>query len=176
MNLNSTRTTTVQRYFLPLVALVLLAAIGVGYGITSLARERRVALVAARGAEVMPFNLDATMHQFEPTAAGGIQQVTAHDPSDTEQIRLIRTHLQHEATRFQRGDFSDPAAIHGATIPGLAELRAGAERIEVQYRDLPAGGQITYSTDDPALIQALHHWFDAQLSDHGKHAMPGLSH
>jgi len=124
----------------------------------------------------MPFNLDATMHQFEPTPQGGIQQVTAHDPADTEQIRLIRAHLQHEATKFRSGDFSDPAAIHGPAMPGLAELRAGAERIVVQYRDLPAGGQITYSTDDPALVQAIHRWFDAQLSDHGKHALPGPSH
>ncbi len=176
MNHSPTRAITFQRYLVPLFALVLLMGIGIGYGINTLTRERRLARVAARGTQVMPFNLDTTMHRFEPTVKGGIQQVTAHDPDDTEQIRLIRTHLQDEATKFRGGDFSDPATIHGTTMPGLAELRTGAGQIEVQYRDLPAGGQITYTTDDPALIRAIHRWFDAQLSDHGEHAMPGVSH
>ena len=176
MNLNSTRIAALQRYILPLLALGLLVGIGVGYGISSLVRARRLAAIAARGAQVMPFNLDTTTHRFTPTAQGGIQKVTADDPGDTEDIRLIRTHLQHEANRFRSGDFSDPEAIHGPTMPGLAELRAGAARITVTYRDLPDGGEISYSSNDPGLVQAIHSWFDAQLSDHGNHAIPDPSH
>lgn len=52
-------------------------------------------------------------------------------------------------------------------------LRDGAARITVAYRDDPAGGQITYTTGDPALVAALHAWFDAQVADHGQHAEHG---
>jgi hypothetical protein len=58
-------------------------------------------------------------------------------------------------------------------MPGLAELRAGADRITITYQDIAAGGRITYSTDDPTLATALHAWFDAQVSDHGQHAEHG---
>jgi hypothetical protein len=53
-----------------------------------------------------------------------LQQVIAKDPTDTEQIRLIRVHLEDIATRFQRGDYSGPTQTHGAQMPGLAELKA----------------------------------------------------
>jgi hypothetical protein len=56
-------------------------------------------------------------------------------------------------------------------MPGLAELRTGATRIQVQYKDVSTGGgRITYTTADPSLVSALHEWFDAQLMDHGAHA------
>jgi hypothetical protein len=132
--------------------------------------ENRQAEVAARGAQVMPFDLEQTIHVFQPLEDGGVQTVTAKDPASVEQIELIRGHLQEEAARFRRGDFSDPAKIHGDAMPGLAELRAGASRIDVRYTELSDGAQLRYTTSDPALITALHHWFQAQLSDHGQHA------
>jgi hypothetical protein len=55
-------------------------------------------------------------------------------------------------------------------MPGLAELQAGAGRIQVVYAALPNGGQIRYTTADAGLISALHAWFAAQLADHGPHA------
>jgi hypothetical protein len=118
----------------------------------------------------MPFDLERTTHIFEPREDGGLQTVTADDPADAEQVRLIQQHLQAEAARFQRGDFADPASIHGASMPGLAELQAGAGRIQVVYAALPNGGQIRYTTADAGLISALHAWFAAQLADHGPHA------
>ena len=131
----------------------------------------RQAEVAARGAEVMPFDLERTTHIFDDLPDGGLQQVVADDATDTAQIALIRGHLQEEAAKFQRGDFGDPAAIHGDAMPGLAELRQGYARIEVAYGELPDGAQIRYTTSDPAMVAALHAWFAAQLSDHGGHAM-----
>jgi hypothetical protein len=122
------------------------------------------------GAQVMPFDLAQTTHRFQMTEAGGVQQVVAKDPSDAQQVALIQQHLQHEAQRFQAGDFTDPAAIHGAAMPGLAALQEGAGQIGVAYQDLPDGAQITYTTSDPKLITALHQWFGAQLSDHGHDA------
>ena len=127
--------------------------------------------VAARGAGVMPFDLDRTTHRFEATSWGGVQTVVADEP-DTEQVRLVRAHLREEAARFARGDFEDPMAIHGLEMPGLAELRAGAAagRVEIGYAETPAGARLTYRTGERALLTALHAWFDAQLMDHGSHA------
>jgi hypothetical protein len=46
----------------------------------------------------------------------------------------------------------------------------------IEYRDLPNGAEIRYSSMVPDIAQAVHEWFDAQLSDHGRHAMPGHLH
>ena len=130
----------------------------------------RRAEVAERGASVMPFDLDATTHVFEPRDDGLVQRVTADDPDDAEQVALVREHLTDEAERFAAGDFGDPAAIHGPDMPGLAELEAGHVGIDVRYVEIPGGGRIDYTTDDPDLVAALHAWGEAQVSDHGAHA------
>ena len=46
----------------------------------------------------------------------------------------------------------------------------------IDYKDVKGGGQLTYKTQDASLVAALHKWFDAQLSDHGKDAMEGHAH
>ena len=62
-------------------------------------------------------------------------------------------------------------------MPGLAELeRSAPKEIAIRYQDLKTGGQIQYSTQNPALVTALHRWIDAQLSDHGADAMEGHEH
>lgn len=129
--------------------------------------------VASRGAEVMPFDLERTTHHFDKTADGGVQTVIADDPADSHQIGLVREHLRMEADRFRRGDFTDPGRIHGHAMPGLDALKGSAGRIEIAYAETPDGGRITYRTTDPALVTALHAWFDAQVSDHGAHATGG---
>ncbi|GAB2975519.1 hypothetical protein GCM10023080_045250 [Streptomyces pseudoechinosporeus] len=136
-------------------------------------RTDRQQVVAERGRSVMPFDLEQTTHHFTPTETGGVQNVVADQPDDTKQIDLIRAHLQQEAEAFGRGDFGDPAQIHGDSMPGLAELEDGYQRIEVRYRERPDGATLTYATDEPVLIDALHDWFQAQLSDHGDHAESG---
>lgn len=130
----------------------------------------RQAEVAERGAEVMPFDLDETTHRFEPTDHGLVQTVVADDPDDAGQVALVRRHLADEAERFAAGDLGDPASIHGDDMPGLAEIAAGAEHIDVEYADAPAGATITYTTSEPGLVTALHDWAEAQVSDHGGHA------
>jgi hypothetical protein len=131
--------------------------------------ERR-AEVAARGGTVMPFDLERTTHVFQRMPDGGLQTVTSDDSADAEQVGLIRTHLRAEADRFAAGDFGDPAQIHGAMMPGLADLSAAAGAIRIEYSEVASGAAIRYSTDDPGLVSALHLWFDAQVSDHGDHA------
>lgn len=163
------------KYLLVAVAVIFLIGI-VWYGYGRFDIHQRHAEVAARGAHVMPFELDETSHIFQKTTTGGLQQVTANDQKNTKQIDLIRTHLLAETQKFQRGDFSSPAKIHGADMPGLAELSEGVAQINIRYVALPAGGEIHYTTSEPNLIAAIHRWFDAQVADHGAHAsIPRLS-
>jgi hypothetical protein len=107
---------------------------------------------------------------FQKLNDGGLQKVIVKDPANNKQIALIQSHLKEESEKFRRGDFSDPAKIHGEDMPGLAQLKAGATKIDVCYSALPDGAQIRYTAKDPKLITALQEWFAAQLSDHGHHA------
>ena len=141
------------------------------------ADPQRMADVARRGADVMPFDLKATTHVFTTTPDGGVQSVVAKDSHDAGQVRLIRSHLKDIRAQFLAGDFAAPSHIHGPEMPGLRELEAAAPgQIAIAYADLPDGAQLTYSTKSPALIAALHAWFDAQLTDHGADAVAGHRH
>jgi hypothetical protein len=126
--------------------------------------------VALKGASVMPFDLVRTTHFFDDTPSGGIETVTANDKKDARQIALIRSHLAEEAKRFGRGDFADPAKIHGQDMPGLAALARAGDRLQVKYRKLPAGASLSYVSVDAAVIADVHAWFAAQRADHAAHA------
>lgn len=135
---------------------------------------QRQAEVALRGVDVMPFNLAATTHIFTKTKQGGVQQVVVKNADDKEQIRLTREHLQEIQQQFLRGDFSGPTRIHGADMPGLAELRSASPgQLAVTYRDIEGGAELSYQAKGPDLSSALHRWFDAQLADHGHDAIEG---
>jgi hypothetical protein len=119
---------------------------------------------------VMPFDMAKTVHIFEMTESGGIQRVIAKDKNDADQIILIRRHLRDEASRFWHGDYSDPAKLHGATMPGLSDLQRGAQYVKVTYSELAEGAAISFETSDLHLLTAIHRWFGAQLSEHGADA------
>jgi cytochrome c553 len=144
---------------------------------TGIQDNARLDEVAQRGTHVMPFDLEQTLHVFSKTEQGGVQQVIVKDKTNTGQIELIRAHLAKIADEFKHGDYSNPATIHGDTMPGLAALRnAQPEHIQIDYTELADGAQITYTSDQPLLIHAIHQWFDAQLSDHARHAVPDHQH
>jgi hypothetical protein len=153
--------------------LTIIAVTAAGVAVWLGSSQTRQAEVAAKGRQIMPFDLERTTHRFTKTATGGIQDVVADDPTDADQVRLVREHLTKESARFARGDFGDPAAIHGTSMPGLAELSTGYQRIATGYSEQPDGARITYTIKDTKLIAALHAWFDAQMSDHGSHAEHG---
>jgi hypothetical protein len=141
------------------------------------ADEKRLDEVAKRGSVVMPFDLGKTTHLFTKTEKGGLQQVVVKKSPDAGQVQLIRKHLSKIAAQFRLGDFSGPAKIHGDDMPGLTVLRtAKPGQINIAYKELPNGAEIDFSTDIPSLVEAIHAWFDAQLSDHARHAMPVQSH
>ena len=137
---------------------------------TTVAAQTKQEHVHDMGQMVMPFDLSKTTHIFRMTDTGGVERVVVKDESEADQISLIQRHLQHEAQAFQRGDYGDPASLHGATMPGLREVVAGAATIKVTYTALPAGAEITFETTDIHLLTAIHRWFGAQLSEHGADA------
>lgn len=154
-----------ERLLLAAAVLVVGACSGDGDG-----NGDRQAEVADRGADVMPFDLDATTHQFEPTDDGLVQTVVADDPTDAEQVELVQAHLTDEADSFRAGDYGDPATIHGHDMPGLAILEEQADAITIDLALLPDGARLTFTSADPVLVDALHLWAEAQVSDHGEHA------
>jgi len=122
------------------------------------------------GHSVMPFDLAKTTHIFHMTDSGGVQRVIAKDTTATDQVAMIQRHLEHEAEAFRRGDYSDPASLHGKDMPGLKELQTGAKQIIVVYSALPNGAEINFITTNLHLVTAVHRWFGAQLSEHGADA------
>ena len=142
-----------------------------------MAESQRQTEVSQRGKEVMPFTLAATTHIFAKSETGGAQQVVTKAAGDDAQAKLIRQHLQEIKAQFLKGDFSGPTHIHGWSMPGLAELKAAKPgQIAIEYRDIKDGAELIYKTSDAKTVAALHKWFDAQLSDHGKDAMEGHAH
>ncbi|MBS0388794.1 MAG: hypothetical protein JSR15_09965 [Proteobacteria bacterium] len=119
---------------------------------------------------IMPFDMSKTIHIFKMTDQGGVESVVTKGPDAASQVPMIRAHLRHEAMEFQKGNYGDPAALHGSVMPGLAELQKGASRIEITYSDLPNGAAITFKSGNKRLLTAIHRWFGAQLSEHGTDA------
>ena len=64
--------------------------------------------------------------------------------------------------------------IHGEDMAGLHALVVGYEGVKVEYREVERGAEITYVSDDPVLVEAIHEWFEAQLRDHGRHAVSSV--
>jgi hypothetical protein len=138
---------------------------------------QRQADVATRGGHVMPFSLQATEHIFTKNATGGVQQVVVRNAGDAAQQALVRQHLREIREQFLKGDFSAPSQIHGASMPGLAELKtAQPGQLAIDYRDMPGGAELRYVAASAQLVTALHQWFDAQLADHGPDARGGHAH
>jgi len=123
------------------------------------------------GSNVMPFELAKTTHIFRMTDTGGVQRVVVKDASDADQVAMIQQHLKHEADAFRRGEYSDPAALHGADVPGLKDLQSAGKQVGVLYSSLPNGAEITFETTNLHLLTAVHRWFGAQLSEHGADAI-----
>jgi|CXWL01.1.fsa_nt_gi hypothetical protein len=151
------------------VSLALLSAAVVVWGGPHI--SSRQATIHEHSADVMPFDLEKTLHVFKTTESGGVQAVTVRDPSDTENLALIRMHLKMEAESFANGDFSDPARLHGADMPGIVVLQKNYEKMKVTYRELSNGAEITYESSDAETVSAIHQWFDAQVKDHGRDAV-----
>lgn len=106
-------------------------------------------------------------HRFHLALALAVSAVLAASVPAVAQTAQEQVHHMGHA----RGNFGDPATLHGATMPGLKELQAGSSKIKVTYSKLPTGAQITFETSDVHALTAIHRWFGAQLSEHSADAV-----
>ena len=127
-------------------------------------------MIHTQGMNVMPFSLDKTEHIFKKTETGGTQSVVVRDASDRQDLALIRMHIKMEVSNFSQGNFSDPAGLHGETMASLSVLKTNFSKMKVTYSEIENGAKIDFETTDTETINAIHDWFDAQVSDHGKDA------
>lgn len=121
----------------------------------------------ARGAAVMGFDQDKTVHHFYLFDDGGAIEIAVKDPADTANRDAIRAHLPHIAQRFGAGSFEAPMQTHGTKeVPGIAVLTALKGRIVYQYAETPNGGRVDIRSSDPAAVAAVHDFLRYQIAEH----------
>ena len=121
----------------PLTAIVglltLIALAGCGSDAQSL--DERQQEVAVAGAEVMPFDLDATTHIFTDTATGGIQDVVA----DVVYLRLPAGPWL-ELLKYRRPDGLTPERPGRANTKGIRHLAFRVSDILAKVESLRLAG------------------------------------
>jgi len=153
-----------------IAVLSFVVALGVLYAVGSKSRRSREGEAGFLHPEIKPFDARKTKQIFQLLLNGGLQTVVAVNAADQEQIGLIQARLKEQAEKFQNGDFSDSAMIHGGETPELAEMRLGVKQITIRYDPMSDGGQISYSSANPELVKSIHRWLMAQLSEQSKNA------
>lgn len=116
--------------------------------------------------EGMGFSQTATTHHFILTDSGGMIQVTANDPNDTESIQQVQQHLQHIAKMFSDGDFSIPHFVHDQTPPGVKTMQKLKKQIRYSAETLESGARVKIETKSPQAIAAIHDFLRFQIEDH----------
>jgi hypothetical protein len=122
--------------------------------------------VEKHGDEAMGFPQGKTTHHFRLFADGGAIEVTANDSTDSENARMIRSHLTHIVTMFSNGDFSIPMLVHSQTPPGAAVMKQKRAQISYVFEELSSGGRVRIKTTDAAAIKAVHEFLRFQIEDH----------
>ena len=114
----------------------------------------------------MGFSQVTTTHHFILTPNGGIVQVTANDPKNTEQIETIQRHVEHIAAMFSEGNFSIPQFVHDQTPPGVSTMKELKGAIRYSAESLSNGGRIKIATSSSEGIAAIHDFLRFQIKDH----------
>ena len=119
-----------------------------------------------RGAHVMGFDQDATVHHFRLHADGGSIDIAARDRHDATNRDAIRSHLPHIASMFGDGNFEAPMLIHQTNVPGTDKMAALKNRIRFVYVETPVGGRLDVFTTDKEALAAVHEFMRFQITDH----------
>ena len=123
--------------------------------------------VNERGAMVMGFDQEKTVHHFYLYSDGGAIDIAVKDPSDLKNRDAIRAHLPHLAMMFGSGDFDAPMLVHDSVnVPGTALLKKLEDAVRYTYVETPAGGRINIVTSDPTALAALHNFLRYQIAEH----------
>ena len=120
-----------------------------------------------RGAMVMGFDQDKTVHHFYLYNDGGAIDIAVKDATDVTNRAAIRAHLPHIATMFGSGNFDAPMLVHDSkSVPGTAALKAHKGALSYTYVETPGGGRVDIVTGDPGALTALHEFLRYQIEEH----------
>lgn len=119
-----------------------------------------------RGEMGMGFSQTATTHHFLLKPDGGVIQVEANDPTDTESLASVQMHLHHIAGAFQQGDFDIPMFVHDNTPPGEPEMKRLKNEIHYSIEDSATGGRVVIRSDNKEAIAAIHRFLIFQINEH----------
>ncbi len=122
--------------------------------------------VTERGAHVMGFDQDNTVHRFRLHADGGAVDIAVRARADVANRDAIRSHLPHIAMLFADGNFEAPMLIHDSKVPGTETMAALKSLIRFVYVETLEGGRLDIFTTDPAALQAVHDFMRFQIADH----------
>jgi len=118
------------------------------------------------GDMAMGFSHLKTTHHFRLSASGGSIQVQTNDVNDNASRDQIRMHLQHITEAFKEGNFSAPEMTHSRVPPGVPTMQRLKADIEYKYEEIPAGGRVVISTNNPQAVRAVHQFLRFQIDDH----------
>lgn len=119
-----------------------------------------------RGNQGMGFSQEKTTHHFYLTKTGGIIEVRAKDPQDTESIGQIRQHLKHIAAMFAAGNFEIPMFVHDKMPAGVPEMKSLKSSISYIYEESPGGARLRITSDNPQAIAAVRSFLRFQITEH----------
>lgn len=122
--------------------------------------------VKERGAHVMGFDQDRTVHHFRLHPDGGAIDIAVKDAADGANRDAIRSHLPHISRMFADGNFEAPMLIHATDVPGTDRMASLKNRIRFVYVETPGGGRLDIFTSDAAALAAVHEFLRFQIADH----------
>jgi len=119
-----------------------------------------------RGAKVMGFDQEKTIHHFHLYQDGGAIDVSVKDATDTGDLSAIRAHLPHIAMRFAQGNFDAPMLVHDRNVPGTDDMTRLKGRLTFTYVETSKGGRVDIVTKHADALAALHAFLTFQIRDH----------
>lgn len=120
----------------------------------------------SRADEGMGFSQSKTTHHFYLKKDGGVIEVSANDPKDTESRDQIRMHLAHVAKEFAAGNFDIPMFVHDQVPPGVPVMQGRKDKLTYKFEETDRGGRVVISTADHESLSAVHDFLAFQIREH----------
>ena len=114
----------------------------------------------------MGFSQAGTTHHFILTGSGGIIQVTANNPKDSDTVSTIHAHMKRIAEMFSEGNFTIPHFVHDQTPPGVETMKELKSSIRYSPETLNNGARVNIETASPTALSAIHDFLRFQIKDH----------
>lgn len=96
---------------------------------------------------------------FQTEARGIRMQLVAASSSDAGAVAQVRQIATNRLHQYQFGDFGgEPGDTQQAHAQELTQMR---DRIQIEYHELDAGGELVLTSDDDAVVLVLQQWLAA---------------